>query len=480
MLTPRFKISQDKESLTFSIYAPFTNLSSTTILIEGDELRFFSAPYYLRLHLSGKILEDKGHYDADSNSFIIRALKEVPGEKFLGLDRVTSLLTPPVSHPDKGSVALDGSGIQEHGEGPIEYPQEDPLTWLYPQEIPSESEEDLPQENSGYGFAFSFTQVYSKLPFSNCILDISEPDSKTRDEIREERLQKEREDFSDDHYLCDLFDAPQELIDSLDKRPKNVLDLEGEFSEEEIEQMIALPKKHFLVEDYQSVYLGLLDILLAYHYDIRVTEGEHCSESGWTLCKLSATVTCSEKFNKLNHCLTSFLRRSLTYPLFRHYDLSCAVVQDVSELLLRKDPITPIVKILLDIIVILNDYDERYVFNQIYIQPYATWIQPRTPDNLNALGTALTKSMGKMTKGSLELDLEELETAAGTCAEPKADDKLNSLIQNVKRLELGSQEEEDSDDSESLDESSSDCSSSSSESSSSDYSSSEESSSSDE
>ena len=61
MLTPRFKIGQDDRFVEISIYAPFTHVSETEILMEGTDFRFYSKPYFLRLHFSGEIEENDLH-----------------------------------------------------------------------------------------------------------------------------------------------------------------------------------------------------------------------------------------------------------------------------------------------------------------------------------------------------------------------------------------------------------------------------------
>ena len=85
MLTPRFSLSQDAEFLTVTIYAPFTHIDQvyctvlyctvlycnvlyctvlyapfthidqTEIFMEGGDFRFYSPPYFLRLHLPGQV-----------------------------------------------------------------------------------------------------------------------------------------------------------------------------------------------------------------------------------------------------------------------------------------------------------------------------------------------------------------------------------------------------------------------------------------
>ncbi len=57
-----------------------------------------------------------------------------------------------------------------------------------------------------------------------------------------------------------------------------------ELNDDERDRLISLPAKldtKFPKDLTQSVYFGLIDILYAYLYDHRTTDGEHNSESGW-------------------------------------------------------------------------------------------------------------------------------------------------------------------------------------------------------
>lgn len=56
--------------------------------------------------------------------------------------------------------------------------------------------------------------------------------------------------------------------------------------------MQQLPRKELLVERPAQTLLGVLDLLFAYAYDMRITDGEHSVESGWTIGTLSAMFSC--------------------------------------------------------------------------------------------------------------------------------------------------------------------------------------------
>ena len=68
-------------------------------------------------------------------------------------------------------------------------------------------------------------------------------------------------------------------------------------------------KENLKVEDTRMfVYLGLVDLLLAYAYDYRVREGDTNCESGWNLAKLASTLSWLEvDFYKKNlKCMNIF------------------------------------------------------------------------------------------------------------------------------------------------------------------------------
>lgn len=99
MLTPRFSLSQTARHLVVTIHAPFTHVADTEVFFAEKDFRFFSKPYFLRLHLPAALKDDsvegsEASYDADSQSFVVRCLKETEGEHFEGLDMLSELLRP--------------------------------------------------------------------------------------------------------------------------------------------------------------------------------------------------------------------------------------------------------------------------------------------------------------------------------------------------------------------------------------------------
>lgn len=129
MLTPRFKLEQDDNFVIVSIYAPFTHIKETEVFMDATDFRFFSKPYFLRLHFPGEIVENdeaSAKFDAETLSYVIKCPKVTKGEFFPNLDMITELCKP------KGATNV--SQIEEIG-------QEDEEEWYFEQNIPSEDDD---------------------------------------------------------------------------------------------------------------------------------------------------------------------------------------------------------------------------------------------------------------------------------------------------------------------------------------------------
>ena len=100
---------------------------------------------------------------------------------------------------------------------------------------------------------------------------------------------------------------------------------------------------------------------------------ENNVESSWTLSKLSSSLSWFEEFSKIENCLFSFLRRVLTYPLYRNFDLGIECIKDVSKVL--KLGKTFVLKCLLDMKDIFEHDQEKYLLNKLFIDDYCIWIQ---------------------------------------------------------------------------------------------------------
>uniref|UniRef100_A0A674C849 Protein SHQ1 homolog n=1 Tax=Salmo trutta TaxID=8032 RepID=A0A674C849_SALTR len=344
MLTPAFELSQDPAFLILTIRVPYTRTSEFDLYIDGDDFKFYAKPYFLRLTLPGKIVEDgreKATFDIDKGLFTLRVPKETAGEHFEGLQMLTSLLAPKGSRSAKPLVEdMEAcSGIMD-GE---EEDDEDEFDWQVEQEVYMDTSEEQLKELQKYGFGSQRSGVFTRLQEElSDVIDIRNPDGTTASERRRKRLDAETSIFCPDHYLADLFE--DEEIQGLlkfrpwwsDLCPDSIRQGEAavSFTDDEKEQLRKFTNHSYILDKKSrfQVWLSLVDIILAYCYELRTTEGEHNVESPWTIRKLSGTLCWLETYSSLQEVLVSFGRRVLCYPLYRHFSLVSAAVQDAAQI----------------------------------------------------------------------------------------------------------------------------------------------------
>ena len=350
MLTPRFKLDQDEKFLHVTIYAPFTHIDKTEVFMDEDEFRFFSKPYYLRLHLPGEVIENdeaSATWDAETSSFIVKCPKKTPGEAFSGLEMITELLTPKGEKELKNKIEEIEDNFDKNDNCDSIEEELEELDFYFEQSFPEDENESL-TKSDGYGFAFQQFGVYKKLlaEFGE-ILDITDPDGKSQSERNEVSHEKEQQEFNADHYLSDLFDSVEEINSIISEpcefsaciigsdnlsQPINI-NKQSEvlaFSPSEQEAMLALPRSRKIIPPnlLTSVHYSLADILFGYCYIVRVL-GNDCPELAWCVSKLSSTLSCVRRHCSARDLMVSSIRRSLCYPLYRNFELAEKVWQDV-------------------------------------------------------------------------------------------------------------------------------------------------------
>ncbi|XP_023229591.1 protein SHQ1 homolog isoform X1 [Centruroides sculpturatus] len=412
MLTPKFELNQDDEFLILHIKTPFAKISETEIYFQDYDFKFFSKPYFLRLNLPGKVIEngrESARYDCDKGSFVIHIPKLNHGENFEGLNLLTKLLAP-----TKCISAVPLIEVLDNNKESSEAIDE--FSWEIDQ-VPFQNEEETVITTIKYGFANNYSAVLNRLKeeIPDCV-DLSDPDDKPPYVRKKEKFEAELKHFNEDHYLADLYEdeAIKELIKFETKWEKDYKRYSShsvkEFTEAEKEKMLKLPNKEYLLDEEtrHALYLGLVDILLAFAYNGRTTAGENTVESAWTICKLSGTLSWLVTFHSLNEVAINFIRRSLCYPLYRHWGLSLKVIKDASKILyLGKEYV---LKCLLEIHSLLQKYESRYIINDLYIMDYCIWIQTVSTETLMSLSNALSRV--RINKEHVKLDLIELEAAS--------------------------------------------------------------------
>ncbi|CAF0856442.1 unnamed protein product [Brachionus calyciflorus] len=431
MITPTFKLDQNDEYLFVNIRAPYANLNEVDLFVENNDLRFYCKPYYLRLNLPGNILEndDSGTYDFDEKTFKFKFQKENKGEKFEGLDLLTKLLTPNINKTKKSGPLIEelnaeGDNKEDGEEDDEDEEEEDGDLWYLEQNI--SQNDDFKISDIKYGFAQTKSSIFQKLGGEYLmIIDNLDPDSLTLEKRNELRIENENEKFDPDHYLADYYDDSEMIESSILMFQPDWF--ETEFTDDEIHCLKNLPKKNFLLDKEQKFYAfcGLVDILFSYCYNNRINLGESNVESGWTISKLSSTLSWFDTFKSLQDCLVASFRRSLCFPLYRNWKLSQACFKDLIKLM-RKDT-KVLIKVLIEIRKIFIDADCRYILNDLYINEYIVWIQYVERKKIDSLIECLQSF--KITKEMVDMDLECIELSGKMALEEaeNQDDESSSL-----------------------------------------------------
>ncbi|KAI7876155.1 SHQ1 protein-domain-containing protein [Mucor mucedo] len=452
MITPTFKVEQDNDTVTIVINTPYVRAQDVDLHVEGTEFRFYLRPYFLRLHFPGNILEDddsKASYDPSVGQFTIRVTKETKGEHFPDLDLLTKLLARTgesnvkASEPKKPMIEVVG-GSETIGETEIQDAID--FNWELPQEVPIATELSI---TAHYGFNNQYHGYFTHVQETmNEINEIVDPEKSTAESRRAERIESENNHFDEDHYCMDFINDEEikELmkyktvfskeLKRVQKNAKNVetkaakpliqevdasgdIDMDGlsiedanetllKFSSKEEATMKDLPNKEYLLSFEKATYLGLVDLMFAYCYNYRVTEGDNNVESVWCIGRISPTISSLEQFSLLKDVMVSCYRRALTYPLYRNLALCEKVLQDV-YIMFRLGK-RAILKALLDMKYLFDHHDVYYVYSKIFLDDYCVWIQHANENVLRTLAHELHHF--KVDKNELNFDIVELEEIA--------------------------------------------------------------------
>ncbi|KAJ8323251.1 hypothetical protein QVD99_000440 [Batrachochytrium dendrobatidis] len=463
MLTPRFTVTQTNDFVELVLQCPFIKAQEVEIDIDGSEFKFFAHPYYLRLSMPGRLVEDgreQSKYDIDKGTVLLKIPKEQPGVYFEDLDMLTKLMgikpeSERLAHPLMSNLVQKNSpgiqtinpvscakapyiqeqdvkdGLMDQQSCDMEEHDEIEIDWSYPQQLPEPM-------NLLAGAAYGFNNQYSGFAanienVANEILDVVDLDHSTPESRRKNRIDSENAKFDEDYYISEFL-SRDEFVHLIKYRPASwkVLkeiqqsgDKESsgtsvptvkthaflEFTELEQSQLRNLSNRQYLIDSAMErcIYLGLVDIIFGYCFNLRTTEGEDTVESAWTICKLSGTLSCFDAFLSLSEVVSCSLRRSLAFPLNRHIDLTKIVYEDV--VILLKLGRRAILKALLHIKRLLEHDEVAFVLDRVWITDYCVWIQQQATDvRLKSLASELHRF--KITAELSMWPLKELEELA--------------------------------------------------------------------
>ncbi|XP_076647424.1 protein SHQ1 homolog isoform X1 [Halictus rubicundus] len=458
MLTPRFEITQTDTEVAIVIYAPYANIKDTEVYVDGTDFRFYSTPYYLRLKLPGEIEENDssyGSYDCEKGDFSLKFSKVNKGEHFENLDMITTLLAPPkkktniipnievIGNPSANSEDINESSNENDSIVNDENTNGD--EWYIHQNNPT-NPMPLLASSPKYGFAnkvsvalLAFESVWIKE-----IIDLPSPDTVPQSERKSIREKHELSDFNEEHYLADLMQP--ECIEPYIKYTAEweILDKEHiSLNETEVDLLKELPNKEYLLsnEETYKLLLSLVDILFGSCYNHRTTLGDNTVESSWTINKLSSTLSWFDDFSNADEVIRACFRRSVCYPLFRNWNLSLKVLEDVKKVI--KLGKKYIIKRFCEIHDLFNNSPEpRYVLNQLYIKDYLVWLQQINESSIKSLDTLIADI--QPSKEDMGFDLVELEQAAYSVQEEDLiiENSVHEMVDQVDDLIINDNEQD--------------------------------------
>ncbi|XP_073708676.1 protein SHQ1 homolog [Garra rufa] len=135
--------------------------------------------------------------------------------------------------------------------------------------------------------------------------------------------------------------------------------------------------------------------------------------------RLYICVCVLQTYHSVQDVLVSFGRRTLCYPLYRHFSLITRAVKDVACIFQAGKAC--VLKCLLAIHKIFRENDPAYILNDLYITDYCIWIQRVKSKHVLALAESLHNA--KLQKNHLDLELEILEQAAELAVKEEADEE---------------------------------------------------------
>ncbi|EMP28834.1 Protein SHQ1 like protein [Chelonia mydas] len=429
MITPAFELSQDPDFLTIIINVPYAKVSEFDVYFEGKDFKFYAKPYFLRqvmLTLPGRIVEDgreKASYNVDKGIFTVRLPKETPGQYFDGLDMLTALLAQKKSRSAKPLVEEIGTSAELAEEEEEE--EEEEFDWEIEQTPYHEIAESTLHLQCCYGFGNLKSGVFQRLQDElSDVIDVKDPDLTPADGRRQKRLETEAAKFDPDHYLADFFE--DEVIQHVLKYKPWWVDAYAKkmasqgrchqehvsqttfvsWSEEEKEQLRKFTNKSYLLDKRtrHQVYFSLIDILLAYCYEICITEGDknvvvpplpsHADDFKTFQDRRKRQADSLQillgEVRKSKHSLVGTLNisphgkiaiisetlhpGSAEAPIISGTETRAPAKKTMLHTEKRSGK-SAVLKCLLDIHKIFRENDPAYILNDLYITDYCIWIQ---------------------------------------------------------------------------------------------------------
>lgn len=508
MLTPFFTINQDEEFIFIDVKISHMRFSAQNLeMIVDNELFIFSlSPYYLRLRLPYACVDDErshAEFDSKTDCVKIKIPKEIKGQNFPDLDLTAKLLARSTTEADEPLMTAIGEDAQtkdtEKPQGPAkpliqeldvdndiskldtlkkDIEEGEKFNWEVSQTVPQKENEleignDASLEKVKYGFNNQYDEIVGlSMANGNDINELGDPESTALTDRIIERLIKENIKFDPEYYAADYIMEKYPTEDD-DKNLKGLLEWKSpttknfmkwyksqqeipaeqrqnimpvEFTKDEQEKMLNLPRKSYILEDnYKPQLLMLIvSLLFSYQFDFRENEGDHNIESAWTIgkltpqiCFLDSQISIPNEANNesaLKATIITCIRRALSYPLHRNHSLIKKVLDDVYYNLRGGKRL--ILKSLLDLKELFRFHDVYYVYDKIWLEDLSSWIisDQLSEGTIRNLSHDFKKEYTSLNKS--DITFEKLDQDEDTQMQTEDDeDEDNMIALNLEEIE---------------------------------------------
>ncbi|AJR47882.1 BCN_G0027480.mRNA.1.CDS.1 [Saccharomyces cerevisiae] len=437
------------------------------IIIQENMIIFHLSPYYLRLRFPHELIDDErstAQYDSKDECINVKVPKLNKNEYFEDLDLPTKLLArqgdlagadaltentdakktqkPLIQEVETDGVSNnikdDVKTIGQMGEG---------FNWEIEQKMDSSTNNGILKTK--YGFDNLYDTVISvSTSNGNDINELDEPEHTDANDRVIERLRKENLKFDPEYYVSEYMthkygneedleiNGIKELLKFTPSIVKQYLQwykdstnpnlvMPIEFTDEEQKQMQDnLPKKSYLVEDIKPLYVTILSVLFSYVFEQIENEGTHTTESAWTMGKLCPQISFLDqqlkqvnelqdgmkeisKVNKdsslIKIAIITGIRRALSYPLHRNYDLAMKAWTFVYYILRGGKRL--VIRALLDIHETFRFHDVYYVYDKVLLDDLTAWFISQGSENvIRSLALEMRKEQESLSKQDIEFE----------------------------------------------------------------------------
>ncbi|TNV78675.1 hypothetical protein FGO68_gene12827 [Halteria grandinella] len=274
---------------------------------------------------------------------------------------------------------------------------------------------------NGYGFMNQYIDVFKgqdKLLNECCTVNPFEVEINQRMRVK---FVNEEEEFDPERYAFDNYDDEQlqEIEPILSLKAPLTQGIEHQFEAMSIQQE-PQPIQDTVLN--QQILIQILDVLYAYHYELRMHSfhPDPHSESASNITKLSSVLSSFVDYHELSHppqlllaLLVNCTRRALLKPLYRNFELSQKVIDDMVEMTLNAAQPRKVMKQRLEHVREIMEGGEHRLYNVCYIDDMIKWMQGNYSDGeIRLVSQQLMNARGKVTKKHIGFELEEVDMMA--------------------------------------------------------------------